>query len=130
MSTPREPGYRIPRIVTDLVGARPVDLAIVDGIESIRGGEGVWNPGTQLIKPGVLIAGTNPVCTDAVSAAVMGYNPLGDRGEKPFLRGDNTIKLAQAAGIGTAELSRIELPGLKIEEALCDYGPGPTGQPV
>ena len=130
MSTPREPGYRIPRIVTDLVGARPVDLAIVDGIESIRGGEGVWNAGTQLIKPGLLLVGRNPVCTDAVSTAVMGYNPLADRGEKPFLRGDNTIKLAQAVGIGTADLSRIELPGLKIKEALCDYGPGPTGQPV
>jgi hypothetical protein len=38
--SPRDPGYRIPRIVADLVRARPIDLAIVDGVESIRGGEG------------------------------------------------------------------------------------------
>jgi len=129
-STPREAGFRVPRIVTDLVGARPIDLAIVDGIESVRGGEGVWIQGVQPIKPGLLLAGRNPVCTDAVCAAVMGYNPLAERGEKPFLRGDNLIRLAQAVGIGTGDLSRIELPGLKIKEALCDYGPGPTGKPV
>jgi uncharacterized protein (DUF362 family) len=130
MTTPREPGYRIPRIVADLVGARPVHLSIVDGIESIRGGEGAWNQGVQLIKPGLLLVGKNSVCVDAVCAAVMGYDPLADRGTKPFLRGDNVIKLAQAAGIGTADLKRIEVAGVPIKEALCDYGPGPTGQPV
>jgi uncharacterized protein (DUF362 family) len=130
MTTPREPGYRIPRIVADLVGARPVHLSIVDGIESIRGGEGAWNQGVQLIKPGLLLVGKNSVCVDAVCAAVMGYDPLAGRGTKPFLRGDNGIKLAQAAGIGSADLKRIEVAGLSIKEALCDFGPGPTGQPV
>jgi uncharacterized protein (DUF362 family) len=129
-TTPREPGYRIPRIVADLVGARPVHLSIVDGIETIRGGEGAWNPGVQLIKPGLLLVGKNAVCVDAVCTAVMGYDPLADRGTKPFLRGDNVIKLAQAAGIGSADLKRIEVAGLSIQEALCDFGPGPTGQTV
>jgi uncharacterized protein (DUF362 family) len=119
--TPREPGYRIPRITTDLVGARPIDLTIVDGIESIRGGEGAWNTGIQPIQPGLVLAGRNPVCTDAVCAAVMGYDPLAERGTKPFVRGDNMLQLAQAAGIGTAVLSRIEVRGLPIKEALCDY---------
>jgi hypothetical protein len=124
-STPRRGTYRVPRIVTDLVGARPIDLSIVDGIESIRGGEGEWNRGVQnrgvqLIKPGVLLAGRNPVSVDAVSAAVMGYDPLAESGTKPF-PGDNTIKLAQAVGIGTADLTRIEVTGLSIKDALCDY---------
>ena len=65
--SPRDAGYRVPRIVTDLVGARPIDLSIVDGVESIRGGEGAWNPGVSIIKPGLLLVGSNPVCTDAVS---------------------------------------------------------------
>ncbi len=56
-SSPRESGYRVPRITADLVGIRPVDLAIVDGVVSIRGGEGAWNKGVQKIDPGVLIAG-------------------------------------------------------------------------
>ncbi len=119
-SSPRRAGYRVPRIVTDLVGARPIDLSIVDGIESIRGGEGAWNRGVQMIKPGVLLAGKNPVSVDAVSAAVMGYDPLAEPGTKPF-PGDNTIKLAQAAGIGTADLTRIEVAGLRIKDALCNY---------
>ena len=45
-------GYRVPRIVADLVGARPIDLSIVDGIETIRGGEGEWNPGVSLHQAG------------------------------------------------------------------------------
>jgi uncharacterized protein (DUF362 family) len=128
--TPREPGYRIPRIVADLVGCRPIDLAIVDGIESIRGGEGVWNPGTSIIKPGLLLAGRNPVCVDAVSMAVMGYDPKSDRGTNPFLRGDNTLKLAEAVGIGSTDLARIEVAGLSVKEALFEYGPGAIGKKV
>jgi len=125
--SPREPGYRIPRIVTDLVGARPIDLAIVDGVESIRGGEGAWNPGVKMIKPGVVLAGRNPVCTDAVSMAVMGYDPRAERGTAPFLRGNNTLRLAEAVGIGTTDLKKIEVAGLSISEAFCDYGPGAAG---
>jgi uncharacterized protein (DUF362 family) len=125
--SPREPGYRIPRIVTDLVGARPIDLAVVDGVESIRGGEGAWNPGVKTIKPGVVLAGRNPVCTDAVSMAVMGYDPRAERGTAPFLRGNNTLRLAEAVGIGTTDLKKIEVAGLSIPEAFCDYGPGATG---
>lgn len=129
-TSPRDPGYRVPRIVVDLVGVRPVDLSIVDGIETIRGGEGAWNPGVQMLKPGLLLVGRNPVCVDAVCTAVMGYDPLAQRGEKPFLRGDNTNRLAQEVGIGTADLNKIEIAGLKLQEAKFDFGPGPTGEPM
>ncbi len=37
----REPGYRMPRIVADLAITRPIDLAIIDGIESFHGQEKV-----------------------------------------------------------------------------------------
>lgn len=128
--SPREAGYRVPRIVTDLVGARPIDLSIVDGVESIRGGEGAWNPGVQLVKPGLLLVGRNPVCVDAVCTAVMGYDPRAERGPKPFLRGDNMLTLAEAVGLGTSDLSRIEVAGLSIKDALFDYGPGPIGKTI
>ena len=125
-----DPGYRVPRIVADLVRVRPIDLAIVDGVESIRGGEGAWNPGVQKISPGVLLAGKNPVCLDAVSMAVMGYDPHADRGTRPFVRGDSALKLAEAVGVGTTDLSRIEVTGLKVPEARCDFGPGPIGKKI
>jgi len=114
----REPGYRVPHIVADLAKARPIDLAIIDGVESIAGGEGPWIKGVRPVKPGVLLAGLNPVCTDAVATAVMGYNPRSPRGTAPFRTCDNTLALAEAHGAGTADLSRIEVRGLPIAEAL------------
>jgi uncharacterized protein (DUF362 family) len=128
--SPRDPGYRVPRIVADLAAVRPADLSIVDGIETIRGGEGEWNPGTEIIKPGLMFAGRNAVCVDAVCTAVMGYDPRADRGAKPFLRGDNVLKLAEANGLGSTDLKAIEVAGLTIREALHDFGPGPIGTKV
>lgn len=128
--SPRDSGYRVPRITADLLGARPIDLAIIEGVDSIRGGEGPWNPGVQRVKPGLLLAGRNPVCTDAVAMAVMGYDPQALAGAAPFLRGDNTLALAEAAGIGAAAVSQIEIAGLSVDEARFDFGPGPIGTAI
>ena len=117
----REPGYRVPRIVADLVAARPIHLAIIDGVESIAGGEGPWIQGIRIVKPGVLMAGLNPVSTDAVATAVMGYNPRAVRGTAPFRTCDNTLLLAEAHGIGTTDLQRIDVRGLPIGQALYRY---------
>jgi hypothetical protein len=32
----------MPRITAELASARPVDLAFIDGIETVVGGEGPW----------------------------------------------------------------------------------------
>jgi hypothetical protein len=69
----------------------------------------------------VLIAGTNPVTTDAVATAVMGYDPRAKRGSKPFETCDNTMLLAEGHGIGTADLGRIEVVGVPIKQALYRY---------
>jgi len=113
-----DPGYRVPHIVADLAAARPIHLAIVDGVQTIAGGEGPWIRGLRKVQPGVLIAGVNPVCTDAVSMAVMGYNPRATRGTTPFQTCDNTLLLAEAHSIGSTDLKRIEVRGLPIEKAL------------
>jgi uncharacterized protein (DUF362 family) len=118
----REPGYRVPRIVADLAAARPVDLAIIDGIESVAGGEGPWIEGLRIVKPGLLLAGTNPVCTDAVATAAMGYDPRATRGTAPFRTCDNTMLLAEAIGAGTADLGRIEVLGARLSEAVYRFG--------
>jgi uncharacterized protein (DUF362 family) len=73
------------------------------------------------VQPGVLIAGTNPVTTDAVATAVMGYNPRADRGVTPFNTCDNTLLLAERHGIGTTDLNRIEVAGVPIAQALYKY---------
>jgi uncharacterized protein (DUF362 family) len=115
---PRDPGYRMPRIVAELAVTRPVDLAIVDGVESIAGGEGPWIRGIRWVQPGVLIAGTNAVNTDTVATAVMGYDPRSARGSKPFTMCDNTLLLAEKLGAGSADLNRIEVAGVPIAKAV------------
>ena len=55
--------------------------------------------------------GTNPVTTDSVATAVMGYNPRADRGTAPFQTCDNTLLLAERHGVGTTDLKRIEVRG-------------------
>ena len=126
--SPRDPGYRVPRVTVDQVGIRPVDLAIVDGVDTVRGGEGPWLPGLERMRPGVILVGRNAVCTDAVGMAVMGYNPRGNKGSAPFVRGDNMLKLAEAVGIGSTDLNRIEVVGLSIKDAKINFGPGPVGK--
>jgi hypothetical protein len=119
--SPRDGGYRVPRTVADLVAARPIHLAIVDGIASMAGGEGPWVNGTHPVQPGVLIAGTNCVNTDAVAMAVMGYDPLADRGVAPFETSDSTLRLAEVLGVGTRDLKKIEVAGVPIRQALFRY---------
>ncbi|HUA86555.1 MAG TPA: DUF362 domain-containing protein [Bryobacteraceae bacterium] len=117
----RDPGYRVPRVVVDLISSRPIHLAVIDGVKSMTGGEGPWIRRCAPCSPGVLVAGLNPVNTDAVSMAVMGFDPLGDRGTPPFETCDSTLHLAEAVGVGTRDLKRIEVVGTPIREALFDY---------
>ena len=121
LTTPRQGGYRVPRIVVDLIAARPVDLQIVDGVKSLSGGEGPWAPGIAPVQPGLLVAGTNPVATDAVCMALMGFDPMVDRGTHPFETSDNMLRLAEEAGIGTRDLKRIEVVGARIKDVVFDY---------
>ncbi|HEY2018105.1 MAG TPA: DUF362 domain-containing protein, partial [Bryobacteraceae bacterium] len=79
-TSPRQGGYRVPRCVADLVAARPIHLAIIDGIESQTGGEGIGR-NTKHVTPHVLVVGTNTVCVDAVGTATMGFDPMADRGK-------------------------------------------------
>ena len=138
----RYEGWRMPRLLTDLCGARPIDLAIIDGIEAIIGGEGSGMPGTKHGKPGLLVVGRNCVSTDAVAMATMGYNPRAGRHEAPFRLyknpkdhppeqlippgeshqyADNTVLMGEGAGLGTADLSKIDQRGVPIKDAMYDY---------
>jgi uncharacterized protein (DUF362 family) len=120
-ASPREGGYRVPRIVADIVAARPIHLAIIDGIETINRGEGGWIPRARPIQPNLLIAGLNPVCTDAVGMALMGFDPMADRGTPPFENRDNTLRLAEELGVGSRDLKRIEVIGPPIADLRFDF---------
>jgi uncharacterized protein (DUF362 family) len=120
--SPRDGGYRVPRAVVDLVAARPIDLAIVEGIRTMTGGEGPWvRDAKTVVNPGVIVAGRNPVTTDAVCMAVMNFDPMADRGTPPFEACDSTLRLAEEVGIGTRDLKRIEVVGSRIEQVRFDF---------
>ena len=69
----------------------------------------------------VLIAGLNPVNTDAVAMAAMGFDPMAVRGTPPFEHCDSIAMLAEQAGLGTRDLARTEVIGPKIEEVRFDF---------
>lgn len=138
----RYEGWRLPRVLVDILGARPVDLAIADGIVSMVGGEGPWVLGSKPCHPGILVVGRNVVNTDSVAAATMGYNPRAGRHEAPyrvyknpkshppeqltpgdesFQYADNMMLLAETAGLGSADLTKIDVRGVPIKEAMFDY---------
>ncbi len=108
---------RVPRVTADLLGARPVDLAVIDGVETCRGGEGPWIEGVEPIQPRLLLAGRNAVCTDAVGAAVMGYDPKAKHGQSPF-PGENHLQLLDSVGVGSNDAKRIDIVGLPLDKAV------------
>jgi uncharacterized protein (DUF362 family) len=119
-------GFRVPRITADLVASRPIHLAVIDGIYTMTGGElpnqqRDWNH--KPVHPGLLIAGLNCVSTDAVATAVMGFDPMADRGTAPFQKCDSTLRLAEHLGVGTRDLSRIEVAGIPISKAQFRFPP-------
>jgi uncharacterized protein (DUF362 family) len=119
-----ESATRLPRVIIDMVRSRPIDLAIIDGIHTTEGGEGPWVRNTfGMVQPGVIIAGKNPVATDAVSTAVMGFNPDAPSHEVPFQNSDNHLALAREKGFGTNRLDEIEILGSKLDEVIYPFKP-------
>ncbi|MBL9139574.1 MAG: DUF362 domain-containing protein [Verrucomicrobiales bacterium] len=120
---PDSPFLRVPRIVADLCEARPIHLSVIDGVVSMKGGEGPWAAEVKLTTPGVLIVGLNPVSADAVGTAVMGYSdPRAVKGVVPFQYGDNHLLLAEQRGVGVLDLKSIEVVGEPIQSVIYPYG--------
>ncbi len=102
----------LPESICDLNAARPVHLAVVDGIKNSKGGEGVWIPTFTTYESHVLFAGKDPVATDSIGAYLMGLNceattlPLPGGGTC-----DNYLSLLHKNGVGTNQLNEIEVLG-------------------
>ena len=114
-------GVRVPRTIVDENLACPVHLAIVDGITTIRGGEGWWNAGVSPIAPGVVLAGFGALSTDAVAAAVMGFDARAPHYTAPFETRENHFLIAEQAGLGTADVARIDVRGLRIADVRTPF---------
>jgi uncharacterized protein (DUF362 family) len=114
---------RLPRVVLDLNRARPVNLSVIDGIKTVEGSEGPWNEDLRAMSPGLLIGGKNPVSTDAVAVAAMGFDPTAEYPAPPFLRADNHLNLACRLGLGSNRLEEIQVLGAKLEDIRSKFQP-------
>ncbi|MBC7185986.1 MAG: DUF362 domain-containing protein [Calditrichaeota bacterium] len=102
----------LPRSICDLNLARPVQLAVIDGVKNARGGEGAWNPTFRPAEDHVLLAGKDAVATDAVATYLMGIDPAAETLPLPAGgRCDNHLFLLSQKGEGTNALSAIEIVG-------------------
>ena len=113
---------RLPRVVVDLNRARPIHLALIDGIRTGDAGEvprGAFAP----LAPGVLIAGKDPVAADAVATAVMGFDPAASYPNPPFVNGDNHLDLARQMGLGTNRLDQVRVVGERIADVRQAFRP-------
>lgn len=114
---------RLPRVIVDLNRARPIHLALIDGVKTTEAGEGPWIEGISPVQPGVLVAGEDPVAADAVATAAMGFDPTIDYPQAPFLRADNHLNLAYELGLGTNRLDEIKVVGTSIDDARYQFAP-------
>ncbi|MHB9010304.1 MAG: DUF362 domain-containing protein [Limisphaerales bacterium] len=122
-------GHNVPRFIVDLATAFPIDLVVLDAISTIQTAEGWWNGSmVSVTRPGLLIAGRNPVCTDAVGAAVMGFDPDAADRTHPFVNGTNHLALARRHGLGENRVRELEVAGVSLDKAR--FGFQPTYQRV
>jgi hypothetical protein len=104
--------YHLPRSICDLNLARPVNLAVIDGIKNAVGGEGPWNLTFSPAQYDYLLAGKDPVATDSIATLIMGLDPEAEQLIKPDGQlCDNHLFLANQKNMGTNILEEIELVG-------------------
>jgi len=118
-STSSEWNY-LPETICDLNAARPVHLAVIDGIKNSTGGEGSWCSNFAPCSKHALFAGLDPVAADSIGAKIMGLDPEAASfplpapitdGTATSSTTDNHLYLLNGKGIGTNQLSEIQLVG-------------------
>jgi uncharacterized protein (DUF362 family) len=115
---------RIPSVVIDLVRARPIHFSLIDGVKTAEGSEGPWTGDFNQKLANVLVAGKNMVATDAVAAAVMGFDPMAASFvQPPFHFCLNHLQVAASLGLGSNNLEDIEIVGSALDEVRTEFRP-------
>jgi hypothetical protein len=103
--------FRLMRVIVDIATTLRPDLAVVDGL--IGSNHGMDHDPVEM---NVLLAGHDPVATDAVGAAVMGFDPHADFPVEPFVVSENYLRLAARAGVGVLDLPATEIRGARLQD--------------
>ena len=93
--------YRLHQKFADIYRLLRPDFALIDGLIATNHGHypTAYNAPKCVVPVDLLIGGLDPLATDVVGAALMGFD----------LAGVRHLDLCRAAGIGQSDLSRIEL---------------------
>lgn len=95
---------RLSHVLVDLgLLAKPA-LNIIDGLIGQSGRE--W--GGQGRVCDTLVAGDHTIATDAAGAYLMGFHPLIDWPNQPFVRDRSSLRIAHDYGFGTADLTKMD----------------------
>ncbi len=95
----------------------PVDLAILSADKAMVG----FGPsGGKPVSAGMVIAGTDPVSVDTVGARLLGYYP----------QAINYLYRLMKAGVGVADIQKIQLKGLSLEEAITKFTTAAYDHPI
>jgi uncharacterized protein (DUF362 family) len=95
----------------DMARANKLGLVVIDASTAMQGqGPSVYQGG-QLVKMDLIIAGTNPLATDMVAAAIMGFRP----------EEISTFVWAWKAGMLPSNLDDIEIRGKRINDVRKNF---------
>jgi uncharacterized protein (DUF362 family) len=127
-------GWHLPRTIVDLNQARPVNLAVIDGISTMDKGEGSWVPHFVAPYPAhALLIGKDAVKTDAIGMQVMGFYPLSAHYTGPFVVSENWLLRAEEKNVGDPDPSNITVAGdqpddFSLQFHACDKNPDVVGK--
>jgi len=95
---------RLSYILVDLARLAQPALSILDGLVAQSGRE--WGGDGRIAD--TLAAGDHVIATDACGTHLMGFDPLTDWPNQPFVRDRSSILIAHQNGFGTADLRQID----------------------
>jgi uncharacterized protein (DUF362 family) len=94
------------QFLVDIIKIRKPDLTVIDGLRALQGYDHHVTM-EDLVETNLLVCGKEDVATDAVGAAVMGFDPCQEI---------THIRLAYMEKVGVADLEKIEVKGHSIQE--------------
>jgi len=92
---------RIDSFIVDLAAFHPPDYCVVDGIRGLQYSEHRINRADQEVRSNLVLAGEDPVATDALVADLMGFQPA----DIEFLH------MANQRGMGVMDLGAVDVAG-------------------
>jgi uncharacterized protein (DUF362 family) len=107
---------RLSYVLVDLARTINPALNVIDGLVGQSGRE--WGGQGRICD--TLVAGDQVIATDACGTHLMGFDPLIDWPNQPFVRDRSSIRIAHDSDFGTAELSQIDFES-EVEAPVASF---------